>query len=245
MATGLLALVLCTVPAVAQDETVFPAEIARYSVEIILFRYGSGMATGNELFLPDRIPDDELDFDGDVPEFSDLPQAARPAERTVEELGEIDLPAVNVSVQITPRDKLLLGATYDKLELLDAYEPVLWAGWTQDAIDADLSPELPLRRLGNAPADIDGTLKLYLSRFLHLVVDLTLTERSNVMPAMSRELLQAQSVHLRINEDRIMKSGDLRYYDHPKFGLLAKVTRAEQEADKLLEIDNDASPAAR
>ena len=32
----------------------------------------------------------------------------------------------------------------------------------------------------------------------------------------------------RIQENRILKNGELRYYDHPKFGVLAKVTRVEE-----------------
>jgi hypothetical protein len=38
-------------------------------------------------------------------------------------------------------------------------------------------------------------------------------------------------VFYRISEDRILRSGELRYYDHPKFGLLAKVTRVEEEEE--------------
>ena len=33
----------------------------------------------------------------------------------------------------------------------------------------------------------------------------------------------------RIAEDRIMRNGDLRYFDHPKFGLIAKLTLVEEE----------------
>ena len=36
-------------------------------------------------------------------------------------------------------------------------------------------------------------------------------------------------VYYRLEENRILKNGELRYYDHPKFGVLAKVTRVEVE----------------
>jgi hypothetical protein len=39
-------------------------------------------------------------------------------------------------------------------------------------------------------------------------------------------------VRYRIFEDRIFKSGDLRYFDHPKFGVLAKITRVEEPGDE-------------
>ena len=39
----------------------------------------------------------------------------------------------------------------------------------------------------------------------------------------------APAVFYRISEDRILRNGETRYYDHPKFGLLARVTRVEEE----------------
>jgi len=38
-------------------------------------------------------------------------------------------------------------------------------------------------------------------------------------------------VRYSIQENRILKNGELRYYDHPKFGVLAMVTRIEEEED--------------
>jgi hypothetical protein len=38
-------------------------------------------------------------------------------------------------------------------------------------------------------------------------------------------------VYYRIQENRILKNGELRYFDHPKFGVLAKVTRVEEEEE--------------
>lgn len=211
------------------------AEITRYNVEIILFRYGPGVPQGNERFLPD-FPDQErqfgIDENGDeIPQFNDLPSRPAPANAR-EPLAEVVLPSVDVNLRVTPRSELRLREVYDKLTLLDTYQPLLWTGWTQDAVAAALSPEVPLRRLGNAPSGFDGTLKLYLSRFLHLVVDLTLTEQVSASRAdAGSRALDKATVHLRINEDRIMKNGDLRYYDHPKFGLLAKVSRVAQVGD--------------
>ncbi|MGH8195449.1 MAG: CsiV family protein [Woeseiaceae bacterium] len=37
-------------------------------------------------------------------------------------------------------------------------------------------------------------------------------------------------VRYHLSESRIMKSGDIRYYDHPRFGVLAKVTKVEDPA---------------
>ncbi len=38
-------------------------------------------------------------------------------------------------------------------------------------------------------------------------------------------------VFYRLREDRILKTGDIRYFDHPKFGVIAKMVRIEEEAE--------------
>ncbi len=50
------------------------------------------------------------------------------------------------------------------------------------------------------------------------------------MPLEATGELVSPPVYYRISEDRILRNGEVRYYDHPKFGLLAKVTRVEAEA---------------
>lgn len=37
----------------------------------------------------------------------------------------------------------------------------------------------------------------------------------------------AAPVYYRIREDRIVRNGELRYYDHPRFGAVAKITRID------------------
>jgi hypothetical protein len=37
-------------------------------------------------------------------------------------------------------------------------------------------------------------------------------------------------VRYRIAEDRIMKTGETRYFDHPRFGVIAKVTKPRDDA---------------
>lgn len=263
LGSGMLAM---ATPAQAQSaaEELEP-EPRRYNVEIILFRYADSVPSGNEQFLPDAPPvddyfDDELN-DGshdetmdEVLEFGDLAgdnMQPEEDEKEPEELAEIILPARRVELVVTARDALTMQAEYDKLQLLDAYEPLMWTGWTQTALEQDVTPRIPLRRLGNAPIGFDGELQLYLSRFLHLVVDLTLTPRqqnsqTGFIPSFGdrrnsiEPAYEPGIVKLRMNEDRIFRNGELRYFDHPKFGLLAKVTRVEEtEPQQPDDVDSD------
>lgn len=84
---------------------------------------------------------------------------------------------------------------------------------------------------------------MYLSRYLHLAVKLQLDapveEDVNIAAPgasfeydygnFSDEPVVTYPVRYRIDEDRIFRNGELRYYDHPKFGVLAKITRVEEE----------------
>ena len=116
--------------------------------------------------------------------------------------------------------------------------------WTQATWPNEQTEPVPLHRFARPPPDLDGDLTLYLNRFLHLVVDLQLEaprlrtfdvdeqERlgdTQTMGELLDDMNAGSPVYYRIQEDRILKNGELRYYDHPKFGVLAKVTRVEEE----------------
>ena len=104
--------------------------------------------------------------------------------------------------------------------------------------------------MGRLPKGLDGSLKLYLSRYLHLVLDLQLdAPESAIRNATSNygdyrttnkfgELDGPRPVRYRIKENRIFRSGELRYFDHPKFGVLAKVTRVVEKAQEPAEPGN-------
>lgn len=248
----------------------------RYNVELILFAYGDGVATGNEVFPPDDVAepepapehDEDIAFGDrqDVAEFSDRPMPGdkamrdEPGDEPRDELSaepgsgpgsgpasleQLVLPA-DIDLMVLPREKLTLSDTFDKLSRLDAYRPVVWTGWTQTVYESDVTPVIRLRRLARIPLAFDGTLKLHLSRYLHLEVDLTMEDRqTGVPPAANRrrgpgsadvawaepQVRPAETVHYRIREDRIVRNGELRYFDHPKFGLLARISRVTDDTE--------------
>jgi hypothetical protein len=108
-----------------------------------------------------------------------------------------------------------------------------------------------LRRLGDSPLRLNGTVTLYLSRYLHLVVDLALDEKISRSDPYETSPYYGDSrkrsdysfgydakpqpapVRYRIEEDRIVRNGELRYYDHPRFGVLAKITRVEEVKQEI------------
>ena len=253
---------------------------SRYAIEIILFGYDESVSAGTEVFLPDPPPEPTFPEFGDdalsEPVFGDAatePEGTVDANSSVvvndasadshddsadssqddslEELvdGEA-LQVPDIEFLPLPPEAFAMGDIHERLMRLDAYEPVLWSGWSQYVLDVADTPAISLHRLGELPADFDGELTLYVGRFVHLIVDV---ERTTSLPSAGRPARQsfgrlfgggggdddqAAVIHYRIQEDRILRNGDLRYFDHPKLGLIARLALIE-EADEQPDVGDD------
>ena len=227
------AAILCCAPAWPQapGDGLDEAELRRYAVEVIIFRYAEDVATGSELFLPDE-PEPLPAEDSLEPSYP--VRAAEPEPVPEEEPQALPDP----EFMLLQDADFQLADAYDKLERLDAYEPLMHFAWSQLALGREQTEAIPLYRFGRPPEDLDGTLTLYLGRFLHLVVDLQLgqPEPDRLDPPASGfngfSTMPGNPVpptFFRIQESRLMKNGELRYFDHPKFGVLARVSRIENE----------------
>ena len=214
LALGLAGLALLA-PAAAQDPDDEP-EARRYTVEVIIFRYAQDVGTGGEIFPPDE--PEPIIFGNPMP-TDEAEQPRGPTPRSEAEQPPETGPLRDIEFTRLARDEFQLAEMYRRLERLQAYDPLMHFGWTQATWPQEETRPISLHRFGRPPPDLDGSLTLYLSRFLHLVVDLELGAASEA------------PVIYRIEEDRILRNGELRYYDHPRFGLLAKVTRVEESED--------------
>lgn len=110
-----------------------------------------------------------------------------------------------------------LQAVADALSRSSGYRPLLHWRWRQPGWERGQA--LPVRV--QAPAAdgqplVDGTLTLARSRYLHLHADLIYTDPAAGVPVALREV-------------RRMRSGELHYLDHPRFGVLVQVTPAERD----------------
>lgn len=242
-----------------------PVDQRRYSVEIIVFTYADSVSSGNEIFTPDlpatdaAAPLDESNRDAEgVVEFGDFIERNSGAGIDAALEAElVELPSLaSINFRRLQPEEMTMGSIYEKLNKLDAYKPVLWGGWSQTALDRSQTRSIRLRILGAPPLSIDGELTLYLQNFLHLVVDVTLQETAPVDELAGRDRnplrnsgdwgqsgmsqYAAPSISFHILEDRIFRSGELRYFDHPKFGVIARIHRVDGTiedfvGDELLE----------
>ena len=244
-----IALLLCAMTAVqAQDDlTGETTEIRRYTVEIIVFRYAQDVSIGSEEFNlqepAERSPgldNEPVVIDGEL----------------LEEIAPVSRIYRDTEFTLLPEDEFTLDDIASRLGRLDAYEPLMHFAWTQATWPDEGTLPIELSVMGQPPAELSGTLRLYLSRFLHLVVDLELEAPHELGGAGSDAMLSygdyrsldesgsldepnefaaPRPVRYHIDENRIFKSGELRYFDHPKFGVLAKVIRVENEPEEPLE----------
>ncbi len=253
-------------------------EIRRYTVEMIVFEYAASAVSGNEIFEPDELPEIE-DLFAMPPAFygdpgtnvnADLPVAIDEAEIDDENAVEPLLPEepeeeqileelpshiLHTQLKVLDPEEHAMQDIYEKLVTLDAYKPIMRAAWTQATYEKDQTLPIRLRRVGNAPLRLDGNLTLYLSRYLHLVVDLTIESEQAQSGGRDNDRVryygdrrssrnygygyeqETTTIKYNISEDRIFRNGELRYYDHPRFGVLARITRYEEEEIEALETD--------
>lgn len=144
-------------------------------------------------------------------------------------------------------DELELVDARRRLERLDAYTPLVHGGWVQEGLALRDARPFDLAYLG--ASNPVGTIRLHLSRYLHLAVDLVY--RPGMRPpqpaagsafptspqALSDVPLPARYV---LRAERRIGSGVVQYFDHPMFGVLVLVRPYEPPARTA----SDSGPAA-
>ena len=242
-------------PAAGQAADVADPVPRPFTVEVIVFRYADSVSAGTEVFVPDPLPEPEP-----IPEFGDdsfaepaaiepVPVDADGAPVALDEDGnpiEAELLAEPwTNYVLLPYDALTMFSTWDRLDRIDAYEPLAHFGWYQVVEPFGEPAAIPLAELTAPPAGLDGDFRLYLNRFLHLAADPDRADPANALTPGYRDERFVEPLprdpyaddgygpvtgptYYRIIEDRIFKSGDLRYFDHPRFGILVKIERVEE-----------------
>jgi hypothetical protein len=96
--------------------------------------------------------------------------------------------------------------------------------WVQ-TVDAK-SVAKPVRIASVNPEELEGTIRFFMSRHLHLDVNLlfrTMLSASGSDP---------RAEVYRLSEQRKLKSQETHYFDHPRFGVLARVMPVEKDNEK-------------
>jgi hypothetical protein len=153
-----------------------------------------------------------------------------------------------LSEQQTSRQRLLHEfELQDQASLIgkrDMYRIVAHMAWIQPGYSRTDAVPFPVAKLAGAASGLDGDLTLFLSRYLHMQFNLSISGNpglDNLDPEDPQAMGSAYSLPMatlpgqepvqppvyRIDERRRMRSGELHYIDHPVFGVLARVSKID------------------
>lgn len=116
-----------------------------------------------------------------------------------------DLASVAAALQSDPRYRLLSHRR-----------------WVQTADNRPASSPVLLRTENR---EIDGYVRFYMSRFLHVEVNLAFQPQAAALGG-----VDPAPTPYRLSEQRRVRSQELHYFDHPKFGALVRVIPATAAA---------------
>jgi hypothetical protein len=128
----------------------------------------------------------------------------------------LDLP-----ITLLPADDYRLHGPAQAIRQDARYRLLLHAAWRQEGLEKNRAFAVPVHRLAGADAapQLQGTVQLILSRYLHLEAHLQFDPEATIDgDAFDLGLLNRRVYQM--DETRRMRSRELHYLDHPKFGLL-------------------------
>ena len=223
------------------------ADSGAYRVEIIVFR---NLDTSAE-----PVSEEELRSFSHYPALDQIV----PDEESLE-IPNMHLPA---DLSVVTKKSARMDGTWRRLRSSQGYRPLLYKSWLQNRVDyypamrvhnerlidsqlrtptnivvADLTATDPLAAYRSSFYQLDGSVQLKRSRFLHLFLDLeyrnegsgeivTTTEFENTDFLASADtespILQTHDI-FRLKENRQIRTERLQYFDAPYFGALVLVT---------------------
>jgi hypothetical protein len=129
-------------------------------------------------------------------------------------------------------DTHTLMRTYQRLEKIDAYEPLLHIGWIQTAWSTDDSRPYRFEPPATDGIGISGTVTLYKERFLHIEVDLALeTVKQPVRTPFFIGSGSGDSPDVfKLTESRRIRGTTTHYFDSPQFGLITRIQEVRAAA---------------
>jgi len=125
-------------------------------------------------------------------------------------------------------DQQQLHAINERLEKLSSYTPIAHGGWLQPLKEKEKRHAIQIIHQADN-IQIEGILTFHRGRYLHLDVDLQL---SDMMPSvvdndyLSNSTMQANTLY-RLKETRRIRTSETNYFDHPRFGVLTIVEKID------------------
>jgi len=152
--------------------------------------------------------------------FKNLQKTSDNNEYLVKEPGSDTAPDIADAIVIgkTPAKNSALSDAALKMQDSGNYQILSHRRWIQSVDTKTASDRVRIQTTGQVFPSLDGTIIFYVSRFLHLNVDLAL--KDEVSSFLSSE---TTIENYRITEARRIKTSNINYFDHPQFGVLILV----------------------
>ena len=237
-----LFLILCNFNLRAQNNNSF-SDSPSQQIEIIIFEYLDHNSSGNEVF--NKI-EENYQLEKEIPNNQNQEDTSIEVGLLTSEFKEVSISLVptarQIALKISQRKSLNMSAIYNRLNRLRVYEPVIWGGWEQRLTNEQNAFPVNLRSIKNTLGKFDGNIKFYESSGgrLRLSVDIEMYEKIEIPANESDGELHEQQINsYKISNDKEMRYDELRYFDHPKFGLIAKIQKQEPSEliQKLTEVN--------
>ena len=175
--------------------------------------------------------------DDDEARFSDEDLALEASGRLAPELEDAEEPKPRRETQIIEdEEQWQLADLIERINESRDFQLLTYQVWQQDGVLFDETEPFVLHTLNNDEGLLEGTATLSLSRFLHLLLEIDWLPRAkNEGFPLYRGLagLVAKPTPYTISESRLMQRGDIHYFDHPLFGVVALITRVEEPEPEL------------
>ncbi|MGE0080002.1 MAG: CsiV family protein [Thiohalomonadaceae bacterium] len=126
-----------------------------------------------------------------------------------------------------PAEALQLKQEYERLVTAADVEPILHLGWVQPGLARNQSVPVRIEGKSETAGSVDGTLRVILSRYLHVEADLRYRRAEDVAADSESDIFQAPQPLFRLKESRRMRSKEVHYLDHPLFGAVVLITPRE------------------
>ncbi len=230
-----------------QTLSVQTRETPLFRVELVIFAHepGAGAATEDFLAEPPPVatpvlapieltvsPRGELEpLEDEASEPLLAPVELPPRLRPPPPLEPIGLPAWRQRLDTGAGE---LASLHRRLAGRAEYRPLLHVIWVQPAETDGPTPLIDLSALRPGSDELVGQVRLSRTRFLHLHLDLEFLAPDRgpalPLPVGGGELPEVRLLvpRYRIDESRRMRSGEVHYFDHPAFGVIATVQPVER-----------------
>ena len=214
-------------------------EIPQYDVEIVLFEHKNNTHIDSEVWP----------LSPEMPATEEAINLFRPGNAAYSGLSNKVSGSIPLNLSVLGTQNYKMSETIIKLMESENYNPLFHIAWRQNVYGANDAQAIhittdkfePVIRNGettelqqkNTSATVDGTITVSLKKYLHLNADLAYINIDGNSFFSDEEI----PVVFRMTESRRMRSKEVHYFDHPKFGMLALITPYEPPPVKKIEIE--------